>query len=154
MTWQCQCCGESDERQRNGRLYCSACKTARSLYATTQANLKSGFNRKNKGSPNMGVTADDFCRWRKAQDLRCHYCGIAEGDIPAVRMKSQIQRDVRVLGVDRVDSSLGYVAGNLVPCCFVCNQIKGDRFTAEEMESIGQAIGGVWRTRLANAAAP
>lgn len=153
MTWSCQCCGETDEGQRAGRLYCSACKTARSLYATTQNNLKSGFNRKNKGSPEMGVSADEFCRWRKAQDLRCHYCGIRQEDIPVVRMKSQIQRDVRVLGVDRIDSSLGYAVGNLVPCCFVCNQIKGDRFSAQEMLAIGQAVGAVWRARIASAAA-
>ncbi len=48
----------------------------------------------------------------------------------------------------RLDSSKGYEEGNLVPCCFVCNQIKGDRFSATEMELIGKCVGQVWRARL------
>lgn len=97
----------------------------------------------------MGVTLEEFARWRKSQQQVCHYCGISEADIPRVGMKSQIQRPVRVMGVDRLDSSAGYVGANLVPCCFVCNQVKGDRFTESEMLRIGPAIGEVWRERLA-----
>ena len=63
-------------------------------------------------------------------------------------MKSQIQRGVKVMGVDRVDSDLGYQLDNLVPCCFVCNQIKGDRFTVAEMVTVGTAVGAVWERRL------
>lgn len=29
-------------------------------------------------------------------------------------------------GIDRVDSSLGYISGNLLPCCKKCNTIKGN----------------------------
>lgn len=30
------------------------------------------------------------------------------------------------LGIDRVDSSKGYVEGNMVPCCTLCNRMKSD----------------------------
>lgn len=98
------------------------------------------------------MSIDDFCRWRNDTVQECHYCGIHQSDLPLVNMKSQIQRTVRVMGVDRLDSSKGYESRNLVPCCFVCNQIKGDRFSAAEMELIGQSIERVWQSRLNSSA--
>lgn len=149
LAWRCASCGECDSRQRTGSArYCNSCKTARSLYNTTKGNLKSGFNRKTKGSPELSISIDEFCKWRKRQVLQCHYCGIREADIPSVGMKSQIQLPVKVLGVDRRDSSQGYIETNLVPCCFVCNQIKGDRFSYNEMKAIGKAISSAWSERL------
>ena len=147
--WACRACGETELGQRVGRAaFCGACREARVIYRTTQNNLRSGFNRTNKGSPALELDIDDFCRWRKAQSLECHYCGITQEELPAVGMRSQIQRVMKVLGVDRLDSDSGYAVGNLVPCCFVCNQVKGNRFTAEEMSRIGPGIGAVWRQRL------
>lgn len=39
----------------------------------------------------------------------CYYCGRAGG------------------GVDRVDSSAGYIFGNVVPCCKICNLGKREQ---------------------------
>ena len=51
----------------------------------------------------------------------CEYCG---GALPEIGS-----------GVDRKDSAKGYILGNVVPCCTVCNQIKGeDNITYEEMK--------------------
>jgi hypothetical protein len=44
----------------------------------------------------------------------CHYCGLNASEAPSNRN-----------GLDRVDSSIGYIAENVVPCCFRCNQMKG-----------------------------
>lgn len=149
MDWSCPACGTADPRERDGKKqFCGDCLRARGIYRTTQSNLRSGFNRTNKVSPSVDFSIDEFCAWRKAQDLRCHYCEISEAELTSVGMKSQIQRPVRVLGVDRLDSGAGYQLLNLVPCCFVCNQIKGDRFTADEMLLIGPAIGKIWARRL------
>ncbi len=41
----------------------------------------------------------------------CHYCG---GTLPEVGC-----------GIDRQDNKLGYVLGNVVPCCESCNEKKG-----------------------------
>ena len=147
--WNCPTCLEADLRLREGRaIYCVDCNRARALYRTTQSNLRSGFNRTNKGSCTLDIDIDEFSRWRKSQPQQCRYCGISEIQLLQVGMKSQIQRPVKVMGVDRQDSSRGYVVDNLVPCCFVCNQVKGDRFTADEMAMIGPGIGDVWRGRL------
>ncbi|MEH3053418.1 MAG: hypothetical protein PGN13_05320 [Patulibacter minatonensis] len=150
VQWSCRACEESDPGQRSGRAwFCTDCQSARGLYRTTRSNLASGFNRTLKGSPELAIDIDAFCVWRKAQEQRCHYCRISEADLTRVRMKSQVQKDVRIMGVDRVDDTLGYVAENLVPCCFVCNQVKGDRFSEAEMLLVGRGIALAWEQRLA-----
>jgi hypothetical protein len=148
--WVCSSCQQGAGPRSGKAQRCDPCRDARRLYATTVRNLKSGFNRK-KVAPTMDMTIEQFCAWRRGQTLICYYCGLAEADIPKVGMKSQIQKHVRVLGVDRRNSSIGYQASNLVPCCFVCNQIKGDRMTDAEMHIVGKAIGQVWQSRLAAA---
>lgn len=30
------------------------------------------------------------------------------------------------IGVDRIDSSCGYIEGNIVPCCTFCNKMKSN----------------------------
>lgn len=40
----------------------------------------------------------------------CRYCG----------------RPIEYIGIDRVDNSVGYVIGNVVPCCAMCNMAKRD----------------------------
>ena len=57
----------------------------------------------------------------------CHYCGAPPSTpiSPASRLKTKDSYHVGVRnGIDRVDSSLGYVEGNCVPCCFRCNRMK------------------------------
>ena len=64
----------------------------------------------------------------------CHYCGL-----PPDRL---IQIDKHGNGwvhggIDRKDSSMGYVPGNVVPCCETCNVMKAELTT--ELE-IGQTF--------------
>lgn len=49
----------------------------------------------------------------------CHYC---YGPL-----------DPTGIGLDRKNSASGYTTDNVVPCCYVCNMVKGDTFTYEEM---------------------
>jgi len=76
--------------------------------SSTRGNLKSGFNRKNKGSPAIAFTDDEFCKWRKQQELRCYYCGIAQVNLGPAGLVSQVQKPLRVIGIDRLDSAGGY----------------------------------------------
>lgn len=41
----------------------------------------------------------------------CHYCGVE----PSPHN-----------GIDKVDPTLGYVDGNMVSCCWICNRAKGN----------------------------
>jgi hypothetical protein len=57
---------------------------------------------------------------------KCHYMGC---DMP----KSGS-------GLDRMDNSKGYVLGNVVPCCWSCNMIKGNTVSYEEMLAIAKLL--------------
>ena len=49
----------------------------------------------------------------------CSYCG---------KEPSQVLNsfpNFKYNGIDRVDNSLGYTDGNCVPCCKLCNRMKG-----------------------------
>lgn len=54
----------------------------------------------------------------------CHYCGIPPFTIRGNKTKSVTKA---LNGIDRVDSSKGYIEGNVVPCCIHCNRAKMDR---------------------------
>lgn len=49
--------------------------------------------------------------------------------------------------LDRVDNSVGYIAGNVVPCCSRCNTIKSNHFTYEEMMLLGVTIKEIYKNR-------
>jgi hypothetical protein len=59
----------------------------------------------------------------------CHYCGFPLAPTG--------------VGLDRLDSSLGYTLDNVVPCCDDCNRCKGAAFTYAEMLYVGKAIAAV-----------
>lgn len=58
-----------------------------------------------------------------------------------------VNTPVSGVGLDRMDSSIGYEAGNVVSCCQDCNLTKREVFSYEEMLYIGQMIHIVKRAR-------
>ena len=62
----------------------------------------------------------DIEAYAKLLKSNCIYCGHA-GSNKKIYGKSEYSYN----GVDRVDSSKGYVDGNCVPCCKFCNIAKG-----------------------------
>ena len=59
------------------------------------------------------LSEDEFSEMSK---LPCVYCG----------EYSDIYNGEWFNGIDRIDSSLGYQKGNVVPCCATCNRMKLD----------------------------
>lgn len=72
---------------------------------------------------------------------RCFYCD----DAP-----NNISQGVLYNGIDRIDSSLGYIKNNIVTCCNTCNRIKSDIFTFEDMLTLSNALKNVMK-RIKNA---
>ena len=70
-------------------------------YATYKASAK-------KRGISFYLTFDQFETFWQAD---CNYCG----------------DQIATVGIDRIDSNIGYTIKNCVPCCWECNRIKGDR---------------------------
>jgi hypothetical protein len=56
----------------------------------------------------------------------CHYC---EDCLPKYGV-----------GMDRLNNTEGYTEYNVVPCCAICNWVRANRFTVQEMERIGALL--------------
>lgn len=54
----------------------------------------------------------------------CTYCGCAASNV--TRSRSRSSTEFIWNGIDRRDSALGYISGNVLPCCSVCNNAKRD----------------------------
>jgi 5-methylcytosine-specific restriction endonuclease McrA len=61
----------------------------------------------------------------------CIYCGSPPSRLVKVSVHQQM-----VNGIDRVDSSVGYILDNCVPCCMFCNRAKNDSTQKEFLEWI------------------
>ena len=54
-------------------------------------------------------------------EKRCFYCGVE----PSNKEKGRYNNGEYVYnGIDRIDNTIGYIEGNVVPCCWKCNQAK------------------------------
>lgn len=65
-------------------------------------------------------------------DFKCHYCGLS--DQASDNLYNQR------LELDRVDSNQGYVDGNVVLACILCNRIKSNILNATETKRVGAIL--------------
>ena len=85
---------------------------------TLNGRLLSYVRSAKKRNIDWNISKDEFeSYWGK----NCHYCG----------------EKIDGIGIDRIDSNIGYVTSNIVPCCYQCNIIKMD-YTYDEF--IGKII--------------
>lgn len=61
---------------------------------------------------------------------KCSYCGTD-----------------KYIGCDRIDNSKGHTKDNVIPCCHVCNTIRGDNFTVDEMKKLGKCVSEINKDR-------
>jgi len=62
-------------------------------------------------------------------------------DKPCFYCKNKLGEQVKIcLGLDRLDNSVGYELHNVVPCCEICNKLRGDYLTPEETSAAVEAI--------------
>lgn len=70
----------------------------------------------------------------------CHYCSRP----PFREVRSQTGKVFLTGGIDRVDSGIGYIEENYVPCCSICNTMKRDMTIDEFRSHIKLLAGGKW----------
>jgi hypothetical protein len=135
-TFNCNDCNDEtsvrlDEFKRRGAL-CKKCKIVQ--------NSKIGFDNKNfelvcanifKSRLNKRyIKRGLICSLNNIEILElvksnCHYCGDKPKDIFKYIQK-HFEYNFLHNGIDRIDSSLGYIQGNVVACCKECNISKMD----------------------------
>lgn len=68
--------------------------------------------------------------WLPISQMPCHYCGeVKSNTAKQCFMKNRsklLGESFHYNGIDRVDSTKGYIPGNIVPCCYTCNRAKSD----------------------------
>jgi predicted outer membrane repeat protein len=70
--------------------------------------------------------------FRKIIQEPCHYCS----DLPKNHKYVTTNGILTYNGLDRIDSSVGYVVTNIVTCCAECNWMKGAMSTEEFFDRI------------------
>ena len=74
--------------------------------------------------------------FRKLFNSNCYYCGGEPSNVKT----SWTGITFIYNGIDRIDSSKGYVKNNVVSCCKICNYAKRDMSQLEFMEWINRII--------------
>ena len=134
----------------NVRCDCGIETTKRGYAMKKGASLSCGKHSPNKKPKGVAAANDLYRRYR--QDAKnknrsfeidkdyfleltqqnCHYCGSAPNKQTCYKQEYNGQYIYN--GIDRIDSSKGYIVGNVVPCCHWCNIMKLNH-SAEEFIS-------------------
>ncbi len=72
---------------------------------------------------------------RKLFESNCYYCGA-----PPMNTCRSMSTSYRYSGIDRVDSSIGYVESNCVPCCIICNRAKNNMKIGQFFEWVNRLV--------------
>jgi hypothetical protein len=81
---------------------------------------------------------DDDCR--KLFAAPCYYCGDAETNTAVKTRKTAEPSVFKYNGIDRCDPSEGYVASNVVACCYVDNRAKNAMSMAEYLAWLDRLV--------------
>lgn len=71
----------------------------------------------------------------------CTYCGCPPSN---TRNRSKTHGSLLYNGIDRVDNNLGYVNGNVTPCCHRCNTMKSEMSVLEFLAHL-RNIYSLWK---------
>ncbi len=67
----------------------------------------------------------------------CYFCGIPPS---TTRIARRMNGDLTYNGIDRLDNNLGYIKGNIVSCCKLCNRAKSNMSLESFLEWIDRII--------------
>lgn len=91
------------------------------------------------------LTQAEFVNWYKSAERKCVFCDIPESLCRLLPHRGSNNR----LSIDRIKNSVGYVEGNLQLACLLCNRVKNDIFSNEEMYELAQQfITPKWKNLL------
>lgn len=140
-------CGKCGYSAPDAASFCVACYKYKAIVQNANKERVSGF------IPGIDIDAEEFSAWYGEQPAECHYCRVPEVAIPFLGAKTQQGHALKRLGIDRIDSSMGYSTNNMVLACYPCNKAKSNTFTEQQARDyLGPGISRIWLDRLMNAA--
>lgn len=80
------------------------------------------------------ISMEDFSMWWSSQPQVCIYCSIP---IERLAIIDKAKKLSKRLSIDRKNNDIGYTIENIALCCMMCNFIKSNLFTFDEMLEIG-----------------
>jgi len=132
IKYKCQCsCGDilnvRFDHLKNNETKSCGCK--RKEFAREagkkeygQAAFNDTYNSYKQGAKSRGIsfnlTKEEF---KNLSSKNCNYCGVVPSQIKKVKGDNG---DFIYNGIDRIDSSKGYIEGNCITCCGTCNYMK------------------------------
>ena len=153
LVWRCRCdCGNVVLRRGSALLRrvdpnCG-CKTAEKMALALvkpgtpmRTAYKQYLNQARQRGRIFDLTEEEFA---KLVQLPCAYCGVIGSMLKATKYD-----EIRINGLDRIDSSRGYFVENCDPCCPRCNRMKLDMGPKEFLEHVHRIA--QWRPQVRSA---
>ena len=132
--FKCSACGVEISSQhsylKKHSGLCTSCSHKKGEFMGAYGRLV--YNTKTRGI-SVDLTIDQFVQLCRIPN--CHYC-----DSPINRGLKSGEKGYRGYFIDRKDNKIGYILDNCVPCCWNCNQAKGDRYSYEEFLMISRNL--------------
>ncbi len=102
---------------------------------TPQGIFCSIYSRAHKYKIPFNLIKDKFIEWYSKTAKICVYCGIDENENKKYRGHNSLR-----LTIDRKNSLNGYEIDNIVLACAICNTVKSNILTFEQMLEVGKMI--------------
>jgi hypothetical protein len=137
ITVRCECDREFEMaiytfKFGHGKGACRSCACAKPDAPMNAWIHRYRVNARNKGRK-FELTREEF---ESLVSSPCHYCG----EPPSLRNVSTATK-VPLNGIDRLDSSGGYLPENVVTCCSICNNMKGTMSYADFIDRCSRISG-------------
>ena len=96
------------------------------------------------------IDKDVFIDWWNSTPDVCDYCGLTIDQYLRIRDKCKLIENKNTamkqlfiannLSIDRINSDIGYVEGNLTKACMICNCSKGSNIDYEDYKLIAKSV--------------
>lgn len=136
-SWCNECCREAGKRYRH---------TIKGIYNAIKNRQR---YLKRKGDRRAKLFTISFKEFKNifVAETSCHYCHLPLEDFNKID-DTHIPRAHR-MSVDCMDNDKGYVFGNIVLCCYRCNNTKNNFFSYEDYKEIAEKyITPMWEKQL------
>lgn len=125
----------------NGQIVAEANKKRRN---PQKASINLSFTLYEHSTRNRGLSCLTREEWEKIVFLPCHYCGEIDerqrspsrkpkNKYSELTKEEENEYTLSINGIDRIDRTKGYIEGNCVPCCRMCNIMKNG-YSVEELK--------------------